>query len=136
MGILILVLAANWAATLWRSSSFLWVAFACLLGSALLPLAYPLSNLLYVENSAIRFVLASLLNFSPIFFANMVFSIRFAEQNVPEELFGWNLLGAVIGGALEYSSIAIGYQGMALVVVGLYSVVLACVWLDKRAQQT
>ena len=45
-------------------------------------------------------------------------------KQVAEHIFGWNLLGATFGGILEYSSMALGYNALSLMVVGLYTVVL------------
>jgi hypothetical protein len=44
---------------------------------------------------------AAILSGLPVFFSGMIFSTSFAEANKPSEALGVNLLGAVIGGALE-----------------------------------
>ena len=91
-----------------------------LLLTALIPLVYPIGNLLAVESGLARFVLASLLTFAPLFFANLLFSLIFRDQKVAEHLFGWNLMGATLGGVLEYSSLALGYNLLAVLVVVIY----------------
>ena len=58
------------------------------------------------------------LSFGPIFFANLVFAKRFAETADGTSAFAANLLGAMLGGCLEYLSLIIGYQAL-LVVAGL-----------------
>jgi len=65
-----------------------------------------------------RAVLAVVVAFLPIFFANLVFARRFTETADATSAFGANLLGAMIGGCLEYLSLIVGYQGL-LVVAGL-----------------
>jgi hypothetical protein len=100
-------------------------AFVLLLGSCALPLAYPLSNLLGVESLTLRFAAAALLTFSPIFFANLVFSLIFRDQPVAEHLFGWNLLGATLGGVVEYTSMWLGYDALAALVMAFYALVFA-----------
>jgi len=92
-------------------------------GSASLPLFIPLSFLLKVESTTLRIVLASLFTFSPIFFANLIFSFSFRTQKAAEQLFGWNLLGAMAGGVLEYFSMLLGYNLLAVVVMILYATV-------------
>jgi hypothetical protein len=121
LGVLTLVLAANWTATLVPVG---WVkgVFGFLLGTCLLGVIYPLGNLLAVESVPLRFVLASLLTFSPIFAANLLFSIAFRDQAVAEHVFGWNLLGATLGGVVEYFSLALGYTALAWLVAVCYSV--------------
>jgi hypothetical protein len=123
LAVLLLVLAANWAAVLVRDARALPVAYVLLLAACLVGFFFPLRNLLYLDSGAARFVLASLLTFSPIFFANFIFSITFRDQAVPEEVFGWNLLGATIGGLLEYLGMASGYNALALLVAGSYTIV-------------
>jgi len=45
--------------------------------------------------------------------------------------FGANLLGAMVGGLLEYGALVVGYRGLLLVVAGLYS--LAFLFRPKEA---
>ncbi len=121
LAILSLVLAANWTAAALRGRWVLPAAFALLLASCLSTLAFPLSGLLAVESTALRFVLASLMTFSAIYFANVIFSVAFRDQETPERLFGWNLLGATAGGLVEYSSMALGYNALAVIVAVCYA---------------
>ena len=66
-----------------------------------------------------RFVVAVIIAFAPIFLANMVFSQRFRDTGDSTTAFGANLLGAMIGGILEYTSLIIGYRWL-LVLVALF----------------
>ena len=75
--------------------------------SALLGLATP-----------VRFVLATVLAFTPIFIANIVFAQRFKDTASSTAAFGANLLGAMIGGILEYGSLVVGYRAL-LIAAGL-----------------
>ena len=61
-----------------------------------------------------------MLTFAPIFLANLVFAQRFNETSHSAAAFGVNLLGAMIGGILEYSALAVGYRSLAIVVAVLY----------------
>src|SRR5206468_3972850 len=121
LAVLVMVLAANWAALPMKPAR-LPIAYALLLGSCLLSLAIPLSALLALAPFA-RFVAASLVTFSPIFFANLVFSLSFRDSTVPDVLFGWNLMGATLGGVVEYASMAVGYRGLAWIVAIAYAAV-------------
>jgi len=72
-------------------------------------------------NGLLRFAGASALTFSPIFFANLIFSITFRDQEVAEHLFGWNLIGTTIGGIAEYASMAFGYAFLGVLVAACYT---------------
>jgi len=132
LSVLIFVLAANWYATLLKGSNVLWILYALLMAFCLGALAFPLGRLLTVQSVFIRFILASLLTFSPIFFANVIFSITFRDRPVAEHLFGWNLIGAAFGGILEYSSMALGYSALAVVVAVCYTLVFILLLLDRH----
>jgi hypothetical protein len=67
-----------------------------------------------------RFVAASALAFAPIFLANLVFSQRFKEVGSSTVAFGANLLGAIVGGVLEYLSLVTGYRFLLVLVAVLY----------------
>lgn len=67
-----------------------------------------------------RLLAAVALTFSPIFLANLVFAQRFRESSHSPTAFGVNLLGAMVGGILEYSALAIGYRSLAILVAVLY----------------
>jgi len=130
LAILILVLLANWTAYfLTRRSHFI---FILVLVSSGITLFYPLSQLLAIENVMLRFLLASVLTFSPIFFANLIFSLSFREQELPEHIFGWNLIGATMGGVLEYTSLYLGYNMLAVIVSVLYGLVFLFLVIAER----
>ena len=67
-----------------------------------------------------RFATAVALAFTPIFIANLVFAGRFRDTESPTAAFGANLLGAMVGGTLEYLSLVTGYRALLLVAAGLY----------------
>ena len=56
----------------------------------------------------------------PIFFAGLIFSTTFREAENASASFGANLLGATVGGFLEYSGMAIGFQNLSLIVIAAY----------------
>ena len=80
-----------------------------------------------------RFVTATALAFVPIFIANLVFAQRFKAVASSNVAFGANLLGAMVGGVLEYSSLALGYRALLPVIAGLYVIALV-LWLRLRPQ--
>ena len=123
LAVLLSVLAANWTIQYFKVERFLWLFYVLLSISALSSFYFPLHNLLGVAGVFPRFVAASLLTFLPIYFANLIFSAIFKDQKFAEHVFGWNLLGATLGGVLEYSSMALGYNALSLIVLGCYTLV-------------
>ncbi len=71
-----------------------------------------------------RFAAAVTLAFLPIFTANLIFAGRFKDTADSTAAFGANLLGAMVGGLLEYTSLVIGYRNLVLVVAAVYAVAL------------
>ncbi len=69
-----------------------------------------------------RLVVATLLAFVPIFLANVAFAKRFAASDDSQGAFGLNLLGAIVGGCLEYAALLTGYGNLLVVVGVLYLV--------------
>jgi len=90
--------------------------------SALLPLPTPL-----------RLIFACALAFAPIFLANIIFAQRFRETSDSTNAFAANLIGAMVGGVLEYSSLLIGYRNLLVVAFLLYT---AAVVAGRRHLQT
>lgn len=115
-GVLVAVLAAVEVTRRFRTPPLpvmYGVLFAGLLLAWLVPNAWLLS--LPVP---LRAVAAVTVAFLPIFAANVVFAKRFADTADATTSFGANLLGAMVGGCLEYLALIVGYQGL-LVVAGL-----------------
>lgn len=82
----------------------------------------PLKILLGISQPALRYSLASILAFAPIFCANIVFSHSFRDNLTADIAFASNLIGAMIGGMLEYSALAFGYQSLLLLVILFYAI--------------
>ena len=116
MGVLLAVLAAVEVTRHFRTPS-LPVMYALLAASLGLCWMVPNHWLLSLD-LPVRLVVAPALAFLPIFFANVVFSKRFADTADGATAFGANLLGAMVGGCLEYTALVIGYPAL-LVVAGL-----------------
>jgi hypothetical protein len=67
-----------------------------------------------------RFLAASALAFAPVYLANLVFAQRFSGVETAATAFAANLLGAMVGGTLEYLSLITGYQFLLIVTAVLY----------------
>ncbi len=101
-----------------RFKNPIWL-YAGLFGSIGLAIALPPASLL-LEPAWLRYVIAAALAFAPIFFANLVFSYSFRDTKAADMAFASNLLGAVVGGAVEYVALVTGYSALLFVVAGLY----------------
>jgi hypothetical protein len=104
-----------------QNPAFLYVGLFGTIGLAVL---LPPASLL-IEPIWLRYVVASVLAFAPIFFANLVFSYSFRDTKTADMAFASNLLGAVVGGAIEYVALITGYSWLLVIVAALY----AAAWL-------
>jgi hypothetical protein len=89
------------------------------------------SSLLGLATS-LRLTAAVALAFGPIFLANLIFADRFRSSASSTIAFGTNLLGAMLGGILEYASLLIGYRDLLVVVAVLYALAFGIEALDAR----
>ena len=69
----------------------------------------------------LRLLFAGTLAFLPIFLANLIFAERFGGEKDSTVAFGANILGAVLGGLLEYTALLIGYRSLIFVVAVAYA---------------
>jgi spermidine synthase len=118
-GVLLAVLAAVEVTRRWPTPPL--PAMYAILGAGLvLAWAVPGSWLLGLP-VPLRAVVAVLVAFLPIFAANVVFAKRFTDSPEPTVAFGANLLGAMVGGCLEYLSLLVGFRSLLLVAALLYA---------------
>jgi Methyltransferase domain len=67
-----------------------------------------------------KLLLSALFVGAPIFFAASAFAILFQDRQSSSTAFGWNLLGAVAGGLLEFASMVVGLKTLLLVALAAY----------------
>jgi hypothetical protein len=82
--------------------------------------AIPQESLLGLP-TVLRFLAATAIAFAPVFLANLVFAQRFKDVGSSTTAFAANLLGAIVGGVLEYLSLITGYRFLLVVVAALYA---------------
>jgi hypothetical protein len=70
---------------------------------------------------AARFLAGAALAFAPVYLANLIFAQRFSDVETTAIAFAANLLGAMVGGVLEYLALITGYRFLLIVVGGLYA---------------
>jgi hypothetical protein len=120
--ILIMVLAANLVVQrLPRlDTKPLFVGLLLSLGIAY---AVPVSKLLWLGTAG-QWVVGGLLVALPVLFASLIFSTLLAQRVDPARALAYNLLGAIVGGGLEYASMAIGIKGLYLLAAAVYGFAL------------
>jgi spermidine synthase len=117
-GVLVAVLAAVEITRRFRTPPLRFM-YVVLFGSLALAWLVPASWVLSLPFPA-RLVVAILLAFLPIMSANIIFAKRFESSAHPVTAFGANLLGAMIGGCLEYAALATGYRWLLVICACLY----------------
>lgn len=115
--ILLVVLIANALAARYRFSR-IWIFYALLFIALVLNYVIPLKTFL-ADNIIVRYTLVTIFLFSPIFFANLIYSTTFRDTRQANVAFGANLLGTMVGGATEYLSLFFGYS-MLVVFAGIF----------------
>jgi spermidine synthase len=88
---------------------------------ALLALAYllPVGSVGF-PSVGLETLFYSVLTFSPVFFAGLVFSGSLKRTGDVAGAYGANLLGSMLGGVAEYLALVTGYQALLLAVAGCY----------------
>lgn len=100
------------------------LTFLLLLSTLAVTWAAPLRNLLSWDSPLRTWVAVGVLCL-PLFFAAIIFAREIAHDPVPSAALGSNLLGALVGGVMEYSSMALGTHPLYLFAILLY----ALAWL-------
>src|SRR3989440_225161 len=109
-----------------RITPFYLLLFGMLVLNVLLP-----PEALLLGNPLVRYLLASVLAFTPVFLANIIFANSFRDSETADVAFASNLLGIMVGGGLEYFSMLIGYRMLLLFVIVFY----ACALLLRSRRQ-
>src|SRR5947209_3546327 len=109
-----------------RITPFYLLLFGMLVLNVLLP-----PEALLLGNPLVRYLLASVLAFTPVFLANIIFANSFRDSETADVAFASNLLGIMVGGGLEYFSMLLGYRMLLLFVIVFY----ACALLLRNRQQ-
>jgi len=121
--VLVMALAANWTVAhveIRRPKLVGAVLLALLAFNYLVPV-----GTIAIENRLVESVVYSMLVFSPIFCAGLLFgsSIKRSEDVTVD--YGANLLGAMVGGVAEYLSLLMGFQFLLILVSCFYVAALA-----------
>ena len=89
---------------------------------ATLALAYAIpASVLLPLGTAAQWAGGGLMVALPIFFAALIFSTLLLRRRDAGRALAYNLLGAILGGVLEYSAMALGIKAMYMVAAALYA---------------
>jgi spermidine synthase len=110
--ILSVVLIANWLAARYKFPQMT-ILYTFLFAALAFNFVVPLETLLF-DNLVIRYILATAFLFSPIFFANLIYSTVFRDTERANVAFGANLLGTMVGGTTEYLALYFGYRDLII----------------------
>lgn len=116
--ILVMILLAN-TAILRTPRTSVRTPFALLFASLALALVVPARSLLGLGVLG-QWLLGGLLVALPVYFAATIFATLFAARANPTRALAYNLIGAMVGGVLEYSSMATGIKVLYLVAAAAY----------------
>ena len=98
--------------------------FVGLFASLVLAYAIPARALLPLGLAG-RWVMGGLIVALPILFAAVIFAMLFrARTTNPTAALAANLLGAIVGGVLEYSAMVVGIKGLYVIAAGCYVAVV------------
>jgi hypothetical protein len=67
----------------------------------------------------------------PLLFSGIVFSTLIAARSKISSIMAMNLLGAIVGGLLEYNSMYLGFQALYLMAMGCYVLAFLSEWLFR-----
>jgi spermidine synthase len=118
VAVLVMILAANLFVLAVRPNR-LWPFYLGLFGTLALACAVPLDTFLGM-NPSLRGISACLLTFVPVFFAGAIFAVSLDRMVQPGYAFGANILGAMVGGLTEYTSMLMGFQLLGLAAISFY----------------
>jgi SAM-dependent methyltransferase len=105
--------------------------YGLLVAALLVAYLVPQDAFLSIDFLPLRYALASIVAFLPVFLANLVFAGSFKGTGPTADVaFASNLIGIMLGGMLEYASLLIGYRHLLLIVIGFY--VLSALLLRRR----
>jgi len=114
-----------------RISVFYLLLFGILLLNILLP-----PDTLLLSNPILRYMLASVLAFTPVFLANIIFTNSFRDSETADIAFASNLLGIMVGGGMEYFSMLYGYRLLLIPVIVFYACALLFRLRSRRTPGT
>ena len=114
--ILIMVLLANYYTFNFKVN----MRISYLLLAVVIVMNYMIKPSSFLQNNILSKIFAMLIVSLPIFFSGLIFATSFKKVKDIHSAFGSNILGAVLGGSLEYSSLIFGIKSLYLIALTAY----------------
>ena len=118
-GVLLMILLANIIQQKFQFKN-VGIFYLLLFASLVFNLVFPIS-VLNQFSAPMRMALGALILVAPLAFAAFIFAITFGRVKDPSKALGMNLLGTLVGGALEYLSMLIGISALNAIAALLYA---------------
>lgn len=99
----------------------LWPFYLLIAASLLVGTLVPMNTFLALPGT-FRVVASCGVVFVPVFFAGIVFAMRFRDSRAPDIDFGSNIAGAMLGGLSESLSLVIGFNHLLILALLFYGV--------------
>jgi hypothetical protein len=115
LGTVLLAILVNSVLKVKRSRVLYVLLFAALVVAFVLP-----PEQLLIDPVWLRYLLAAVVAFTPVFLANLIFTFSFRDTKIADMAFASNLLGAMVGGVIEYAALVTGYRALLIAVAILY----------------
>jgi hypothetical protein len=137
-GILIMIFLANLIVMRFKTqlNTHQPTLYLILVATILLSYLTPGSKLLASDPSGLMVVTITIVTLAPMCVAGVVFATAFSRAQIPATALAFNMLGAVVGGLLEYVSNYFGIKSLELLAVGLYLSSLLCFLQQVRPLQS
>jgi len=132
--VLLMILLANAAVIKGWFMDLRW-AFAGLGLSILLDWVFKLNSAILIHSATANLALILVLLALPIFFAGVLFAGAYRNVEVASTALGYNLFGAMVGGVLEYCSMAWGINSLNLISLAMYAGVAILAWRRVAGMQ-
>jgi spermidine synthase len=75
-----------------------------------------------------RYVVPCMLALGPMFFAGVIFARSFRDEANPDQAFGFNIAGSVVGGLSESFSTLLGFRHLLILAIGFY---VLSIWMPS-----
>ena len=121
-GSILFALLASTLLSAWRRMDARWSLIGVTL--SLCVVAYLPLRQLAPSGDLSRILYAAFICGFPVFCAGFAFADRFAARADAERAFGWNIIGAVFGGLLEFLTMLLGLHALFLIGAVLYLLLL------------
>jgi SAM-dependent methyltransferase len=136
LSVLAFLLLANWICMRYRESLNQVKIYVCLFVFLTACYFLPVDQLSQITDDfgPLGSLLVALLTLAPICAAGLIFPLAFAKSKSTARALTFNILGAVLGGLLEYLSYFLGNSGLILVAAILYLGSFVCYLKNRTAK--